>query len=59
MSNRASGQSLEELTARAVAALVREWGVTDAEARAAIERAQKQEQRLGPELSREWTWHAA
>ena len=45
MHNRASGQSPDELLERSVAALVREWGVTEAEAREAILRVQETERR--------------
>ena len=45
MHNRASGQSPDELLERSVAALVREWGVTEVEAREAILRVQETERR--------------
>lgn len=44
--NRSAGDSPEELHERAVAALVRVWGVTDREAREAIARAKMREHRL-------------
>lgn len=44
--NRSAGQSPDELLDRAVAALVREWGVSETEARAALERARYDEARL-------------
>lgn len=44
--NRSSGQSPAELLERAVAALVREWGVSETEAREALERARATEARL-------------
>lgn len=43
--NRSEGQSADELRARAVAALVREWGVTAKEAGEAIERVKEDERR--------------
>ena len=54
--NTASGQTPEELLERAVGALVREWGITEDEARAALERARTAERRLGRELAREQAW---
>lgn len=41
--NQPSGRSTEELTEVAVAAFARTWGVSEAEARAAIERAHHRE----------------
>ena len=54
--NRPSGRSVEELTEVAVQALVREWGVTEMEARAAIERARSRERQFGPEIARRRVW---
>ena len=46
MGNRSRGLSPDELKDVAVGALVREWGVTAQEARAAINRVREQERRL-------------
>lgn len=43
--NRSSGESPDELLERSVAALVREWGVSEREAREAILRVREQERR--------------
>jgi hypothetical protein len=59
MSNNASaGLSADELFERAVAALVREWGVDEATARDVLLRARADEARLGS-ASEVGTWHAA
>lgn len=54
-----NNQTPDELLERAVAALVREWGIGETEALAAIERCRTQEQRLGEHLARAHTWDAA
>lgn len=56
--NRSSGQSVEELTDRAVAAIAREWGVSEDEARAALDRVRARERRLGVEVARRQVWAA-
>lgn len=59
MHNRGSDSTPEELMARAVTAIAREWGISETEAAAAIERARCKEQRLGEALARAQTWDEA
>lgn len=46
MNNRSQGQSPDELFERSVAALVREWGISEKEAREALDRVRHTEARL-------------
>jgi hypothetical protein len=55
---KSSGQSPKELTERAVVAISREWGITEDEARAAIARCRKREDRLTPQVARAQVWRA-
>lgn len=56
--NASSGQSVEELTDRAVTAIAREWGVSEDEARAALERNMARERRLTRQVARGQVWAA-
>lgn len=55
MRNTPRGLSREELIEVSVRRLVREWGVSETEAREAIERCQSRERRLGREIALGWT----
>jgi hypothetical protein len=54
--NGASGQALEDLIERAVAAIAREWGISEDEARAALDRNMARERRLTREVARHQVW---